>query len=128
MGIEELPFHKYIGSFDFMEENAQKQAIHHRMQFALYISSSRQSYLNDGRLLSQILDKILVVGDIVRVTVRVEIEAPIRRRSLLNRIDHHGRGGILYIHTTENPTFSRFFDSGSISFVLVKTNESIAFT
>lgn len=77
MGIKELPFHIYISFLDFMEENAQEQAIHHRMQFTLHVLSSHQTYLNNRRLLSQILDKILVVSDIVRVVVRVEVEAPI---------------------------------------------------
>ena len=125
MGIKELPFHIYISFLDFMEENAQKQTIHHWMQLTLHVLSSHHSYLNNG---SQILDKILVVSDIVRVAVRVEIETPIRRRSLLNRIDDRGRGGILCLHNTENTTFSRFFDFGSISFVLVNTSEAIVFT
>ena len=128
MGIKELPFHIYISFLDFMEENAQKQAIHHWMQLILHVLSSYHSYLNNGRLLSQILDKILVVSDIVRVAVRVEIESPIRRRSLLNRIDDRGRGGILCLHNTENTTLSRFFDFGSISFVLVNTSEAIVST
>ena len=128
MSVEELPFHSLTTLLDFVQENTQEKAIHHRMQFTLYVLSNHQTYLNDRRLSSQILRKRLIVNDIVRVTVRIEIEASIRRRSLLNRIDHRGRGGILRVASSKRTTFSLFFDSGSISFVLVNYRESRART
>ena len=55
MRVEEFLLHALTALLDLIEEDAQKEAIHHRMQLTLRGLSSHQTYLNNRRLSTQIL-------------------------------------------------------------------------